>query len=46
MKFAYDIMLGGIINTEKDWIIIMEEQNDLNDLSIRYRMKSNSVKCK
>ncbi|CAM5115714.1 unnamed protein product [Eretmochelys imbricata] len=46
IKFADDTKLEGIANTEKDWDIIQEDQDDLVNWSNSNRMKCNSEKCK
>ncbi|CAM5146391.1 unnamed protein product [Natator depressus] len=46
IKFADDMKLGGIANTEKDRDIIQEDLDDLVNWSNCNRMKFNSEKCK
>ncbi|CAM4576931.1 unnamed protein product [Lepidochelys olivacea] len=46
IKFADDMKLGGIANSEKDRDIIQEDLDDLVNWSNSNRMKFNSEKCK
>ncbi|CAM4684360.1 unnamed protein product, partial [Lepidochelys kempii] len=46
IKFADDMKLGGIADTEKDQDIIQEDLDDLVNWSNSNRMKFNSEKCK
>ncbi|CAM4664948.1 unnamed protein product [Caretta caretta] len=46
IKFADDTKLGGIANLEKDWEIIQEDLDDLENWSNSNRIKFNSEKCK
>lgn len=44
MKFIDDTNMGGIINIEKNWNMIQEEWNYLEDVYERNGMKYNSIK--
>ncbi|CAM4385864.1 unnamed protein product [Lepidochelys olivacea] len=46
IKFADDMKLGGITNTESDRDILQEDLDDLVNWSNSNRMKFNSEKCK